>query len=235
MKNRFQKPLASVTMIFSLILLVTITGCIKGKRCSNSYSFTHSVAVYPVQSSYNVGDTIWFDMAVSDVFEVGVTDRTGKKHQETVHLTDFYFDRLYASVSEIVNGGGLSNALGSFTMVTAAGMVYDGGNQQLIFEYDYLNSVYVFKLGLVCNAPGVFVYTSWFEDQNMGAEGPKKDLNISSDCSKEFIERITFPVNKQVDGTYLNNSGILEQYPNVLAHFLSLNKGKGETYTFVVN
>lgn len=235
MEKRIQKLLLSATMIFSLTAVVITPGCIKGKKCSNTYAFVHSVAVYPVQSSYNVGDTIWFDMAVADVFEVDVTDRNGKKKKETVKLTDFYFNQVSASVYEIVNGNELGNALSSFTPITAAGSSYDAGDQRLIVEYDYLNSTYVFKLGLVCNAPGVFVYTPWFQDENMGAEGPKKDLNISSDCSREFIERIAFPMNKQADGTYLNNSGILEQYPNVLSHLMNLNKDRNETYTFVVN
>jgi hypothetical protein len=231
-----QKPFSVRNLILVLSAVVAVSGCIKGKKCANSYSFVHPATLYPVQSSYNVGDTIWVDMNVSDVFLANVKDASGNKKQETVHLTDFYFRELSASVSKIMNNGsGLSNALSSFTLITEAGSSYDAGDQRLVFEYVYLNSTYKFKLGLVCNEPGVFVYTPWFHDINQGAEGPKKDLNISPDCNKEVIERVSFPVNKQADGTFLNNAAILQQYPDILTHFANLGKDKSEIYTFVVN
>ena len=57
------------TVIIAILsLLLLSASCTKNKKCLRGYDLEHSVSVYPIKESYNVGDTIWFEMNFSDTF-----------------------------------------------------------------------------------------------------------------------------------------------------------------------
>ena len=77
------------------LFLITVS-CEKRKEiCQWShFTFEHPVSVYPIKESYNIGDTIWFEMNFLDVFNASVRNNyNGQIRYEKIQLKDFDFQK----------------------------------------------------------------------------------------------------------------------------------------------
>lgn len=132
--------------LFFAFTVALITGCepLK-KKCSRGYDLEHPISVYPIKESYQIGDTIWFEMNFSDVFNSLVTNNySGQKFNENIHLIDFDFRRTFLSFFELndssENVAGQSKSIWkeSFDPIYVTGNIIqelpDGPEYKLIYQ-----------------------------------------------------------------------------------------------------
>jgi hypothetical protein len=227
--------------ILFISLVLISAGCKKQKECQWShFTFEHPVSVYPVKESYAIGDTIWFEMNFSDVFNAIVKNSyNGNYRTEVVQLKDFDFHRTFISFVELVDStvnSGSQNVSGwpSFTPIYELGFTQTDNGYGVEFDYNYSNSSYSYKLGIICNKTGRFVYNSWFLHYYPAAHGQLNEVDIRPDCHPEHIEDITFPVNRQANGKHLTNYHLFESYMNPELEN-NLDQIKNNCFTFFVN
>ena len=212
----------------------------KNKKCSRGYELEHPVSVYPIKESYNIGDTIWFEINFSDVFNALVTNNfSGEKFNEIIQLKNFDFHRTFISFTKIIDttiNSGSQNTSGwtSFTPIYQTIMTQWENQFGVEYKYNYSNLGYKYKLGIICNQSGKFIYNSWFTHYYPMAEGQLNEQDLTPDCETEIITDIRFPVNKQSNGTYLTNYHLFEQFMNPALEN-DLNRIKKECFTFIVN
>lgn len=227
-----------IILIFSCLLLSV--SCKKKKKCSRSYELEHPVSVYPVQDSYNVGDTIWFEMNFSDVFDAVFTNNfTGDKENQSIQLKDFDFHRNILFFLRLNDGTVNLNSQDTdswqyFTPVLVTGTVIYEHHDGPEYKLDYNNEYYKFKIGVICNQSGRFVCRPGFGHYYSNAEGQYNEQDLTPECETEIITDIRFPVNKQSNGTYLTNYHLFEQFMNPALEN-DLDRIKKECFTFVVN
>jgi len=179
------------------------------KKCSRSYELDHPVSVYPIKESYHIGDTIWFEMNFSDVFNALVTNNySGQKFKENIQLKNFDFHRNFLRVLKledstiVVNGQQTGTWHDCFTPIYLIGNYIqelpDGPEYKLIYQ----NGIYKLKQGLILKKLGVFLFYPKFKHYyNMACLGSLNEQDLTPNCETEIITDICFPVNKQPDGT----------------------------------
>lgn len=224
-----------------LSLLLLSASCKKNKKCSRGYDLEHPVSVYPIKESYNIGDTIWFEMNFSDIFNALVTDNYngGAQHYQSIQLKNFDFHRTSFSFYELIDAslglGGQNNNTNSFfdSILELGAITYFHPNGPE-FRYLYINNTYKFKFGLICLQTGHFVFRPAFGHYYPISEGQLNEQDLTPECETEIITDIRFPVNKQSNGTYLTNYHLFEQFMNPDVEN-DLDRIKNECFTFVVN
>ncbi len=226
-----------------LSVLLMSSSCKKQKEiCQWSYfTFEHPVSVYPTKESYNIGDTIWFEMNFSDIFNVNVKNNiNGSTRNETVQLKNFDFQRNFLSIFKLsdstlnVTGQQKGKWEESFSTIYKKGNIIqelpDGPEYKLIYE----DNSYKLKMGIILKKMGVFLYNPIFFNYYSGAHKSLNVTKIRQECDgKDQIEDIKFPVNRQADGTYKTNYHLFEKYMNPALEN-DLNRIKNECFTFVV-
>ncbi len=227
--------------IFSLFLISASCNK-KNKKCSRGYDLEHPVSVYPIKESYNIGDTIWFEMNFPDIFNAWVTNNySGEKFYENIQLKNFDFRRTFLSFieladsSENVTGQTKSKWDESFDPIYIIGNIVqelpDGPEYKLIYQ----NDSYLLKIGMILKKSGVFLYNPIFLHNYLMADfGYLNEQDLTPDCETEIITDIHFPVNKQPDGTYSTNYHLFEQKMNPNLEN-DIDRIKKECFTFVVN
>jgi hypothetical protein len=231
--------------IYFLSLLLLATACEpKNKKCSRDYEIFHPISVYPVKESYNIGDTIWFEMNFSDIIDVIVTiNNTGQKFEDQIQLKNFDFRRTFLPfyylsdsskrVSEQVKGKWDE----SFDPIYITGNIIqelpDGPEYKLIYQ----NNSYLMKIGMILKKSGVFLCDPFFYPSYPMAESFLNEQDLTPECEKEKVSRMHFPVNKQPDGSYLTNYHLFEQWmnPDPSIEGTNIEHFKTECFTFVVN
>lgn len=150
--------------------------------CQWSYfTFEHPVSVFPVKESYNIGDTIWFEMNFSDVFNVNVKNNiNGSTRNETVQLKNFDFQRNFLSIFRLsdstlnITEQQKGKWKESFISIYKKGNIIqelpDGPEYKLIYE----ENTYKLKLGIILKKMGIFLYNPLFFNYYSGAH---KSLN----------------------------------------------------------
>jgi hypothetical protein len=223
------------------LFLISASCSKKNKKCSQGYDLEHPISVYPIKESYNIGDTIWFEMNFSDVLNALVTNNyTGEKLNENIHLKNFDFRRTFLSFFELVdsseNVAGQSKSVWkeSFDPIYVTGNIIqelpDGPEYKLIYQ----NNSYLLKIGMILKKSGVFLHCPIFLHSYAMADGFLNEQDLTSECETEIITDICFPVNKQLDGSYLTNYHLFEQFMNPSLEN-DLDRIKKECFTFVVN
>jgi len=228
---------AAILILSCLLLSVS---CKKKKKCSRSYKLEHPVSVYPVKDSYDVGDTIWFEMNFPDVFNATVINNfTGTEENQSIQLKDFDFHRTFISFTKLV--GNTVNSAGQntsgwpdFTAVYQSEFTQSEDEYGVEYRYKYDNSTYKYKIGIICNQSGRYIYNSSFQHYYSNAEGQYNEQDLTPECESEIITDIRFPINKQSNGTYLTNYHLFEQFMNPALEN-DLDRIKKECFTFVVN
>ena len=224
------------------LFLITIS-CEKRKEiCQWShFTFEHPVSVYPIKESYNIGDTIWFEMNFPDVFNAKVMNSyNGQIRYEKIQLKDFDFHRNILGVFELkdnstnVTGQIKGNWKESFDPIRT----YEQDIQELPigleYKLNYQNNLYQIRLGMVLKKEGVFLYNPLFKHNFPQSQGKLNEVDIRPECPVEQIEDIRFPVNKQSNGSHLTNYHLFEQFMNPELEN-DLDRIKNECFTFVVN
>jgi hypothetical protein len=231
--------------IYFLSLLLLATACEpKKKKCSRGYVFEHPVSVYPIKESYNIGDTLWFEMNFPNVFNVLVTNNySGEKFNENIQLKNFDFRRTFLSFIELADSSVrvIEQARDkwdeSFDPIYITGNIIqelpDGPEYKLIYQ----NNSYLLKIGIILKKSGVFLYNPVFFHNYPMAEGFLNLQDLTPECEKEMVSNIHFPVNRQLDGTYLTNYHLFEQWmnPEPSIEGENIERFKTECFTFVVN
>jgi hypothetical protein len=235
------KKLPALLLVFTFTAAL-LSGCepLK-KKCSRGYDLEHPVSVYPIKESYNIGDTLWFEMNFSDVFNALVTNNyTGTKFYENIQLKNFDFRRTFLSFveladsSENVAGQSKSKWDESFDPSYITGNILqelpDGPEYKLIYQ----NNSYLLKIGMILKKSGVFLYNPvFFHNYLMADFGYLNEQDLTPECETEIITAIHFPVNKQPDGSYLTNFHLFEQFMNPSLEN-DLDRIQKECFTFVV-
>ena len=109
----------------------------------------------------------------------------------------------------------------------------DGPEYKLIYQ----NNSYLLKIGIILKKSGVFLYNPVFFHNYPMAEGFLNLQDLTPECEKEMVSNIHFPVNRQLDGTYLTNYHLFEQWmkPEPSIEGENIERFKTECYTFIVN
>jgi hypothetical protein len=231
-------------LLFAIISLFLFSASCnkKKKKCSRGYVLEHPVSVYPIKESYNIGDTIWFEMNFPDVFNAWVTNNySGEKFYENIQLKNFDFQRNFLRVIKLedsslnINDQTTGQWHNSFNPIYITGdfiqELPDGPEYKLI----YSNGFYQLKQGLIFKTPGVFIFYPKFKHYYPMADlGYLNEQDLTPECETEIITDIHFPVNKQPDGSYLTNYHLFEQFMNPSLEN-DLDRIKKECFTFVVN
>lgn len=229
-------------LLFFAFTVTLLTGCepLK-KKCSRGYDLEHPISVYPIKESYHIGDTIWFEMNFSDVFNALVTNNySGEKFKENIQLKNFDFHRNFLRVLKledstiVVNGQQTGTWHDCFTPIYLIGNFIqelpDGPEYKLIYQ----NGIYKLKQGLILKKLGVFLFYPKFKHYyNMACLGSLNEQDLTPNCETEIITDICFPVNKQPDGTHLTNYHLFEQFMNPSLEN-DLDRIQKECFTFVV-
>ncbi|MFM1916278.1 MAG: hypothetical protein RLZZ531_1947 [Bacteroidota bacterium] len=228
--------------IYLIMVLLVFTSCKpRKKKCSRGYDIDHPVSVYPVKEIYSIGDTIWFEMNIPDVFDLrGINNFTGEKFNKTVQLKDFQFYPTFIPFKKITDTtinltGNEESGWPSFEAVYLPEYtqyeIYFG----VQYVYKYINSHYRYKLGIICKEKGRFVYLPTFTFfVPMACLGSLNEQDLTPECEREIVTDIRFPINKQANGTNLTNYHLFEQFMNPALEN-DLDHIKEECFTFVVN
>lgn len=230
-------------LIYLLICLFLFSASCKNKnkKCSRGYELEHPVSVYPIKESYTIGDTIWFEMNFSDVFNAEVTNNfTGEKFNENIQLKNFDFHRNFLRVLKLVDNSQNVSGQPTGTWSSSFNSIYILGTflQELPdgpeYQLSYTNGNYKLKQGLILEQSGTFLFYPIFKHRYPTAEGQLNEQDLTPECETEIITDIRFPVNKQTNGTYLTNYHLFEQFMNPALEN-DLDRIKKECFTFIVN
>lgn len=209
--------------------------------CQWSYfTFEHPVSVYPVKDSYNIGDTIWFEMNFSDVFNATVKNNyNGNYRTESIQLKNFDFHRNFLRIINLtdstqnINGQQTGAWKNNFNPIYSRGTLIQELPDGPEYKLDFSNNYYYLKFGMILKQTGRFIYYPIFKNIYPNAHNSLNEIEIRPECDVEQIEDIRFPVNKQTDGTYKTNYQLFEQFMNPALEN-DLNRIKNECFTFVV-
>ncbi len=229
-----------------IIVILVFTSCKpRKKKCSRDYDLYHPISVYPVKESYHIGDTIWFEMNLPDVFNVLVTNNySGEKFTENIKLEDFDFRRTFLPFYELADSSKrVSEQVKgkwdeSFDPVYVIGNIVqelpDGPEYKLIYQ----NNAYLLKIGMILKKSGVFLCDPFFlPSYPMACLGYLNEQDLTPECEKEMVSKMHFPVNKQADGTHHTNYHLFEQWmnPDPSIEGTNIEHWQNESFTFVVN
>jgi len=231
-------------LLLSICGLFFISGSCKKRKeiCKWShFKFEHPVTVYPIKESYNIGDTIWFEMNFSDVFNASVRNSyNGNIRNETIQLKNFDFHRNFLSLFELVDNsvnvtgqtkGTWSN---SFDPVYLMGQIIQELPDGPEYKLKYENNSYLLKVGMILKKSGTYLYNPMFFHNFSNKQGKLNLVDVRPECDVEQMEDIHFPVNKQSNGTHLTNYHLFEKFMNPELEN-DLGRIKNECFTFVVN
>jgi len=225
-------------IILGLILLSA--SCKKNKKCSRGYELEHPVTVSPIKESYNIGDTIWFEMNFSDVFNALVTNNyDGSTHYENIRLQNFDFHRNFLCIFKLLDN--LVNVTGqpkgqwddSFDPVYLTGQIIQELPDGPEYKLKYQSGSYQLKIGMILKQSGIYLYNPIFINKYPASSFGANEQDITLECETEIITDIRFPVNKQTNGTYLTNYHLFEQFMNPSLEN-DIERIKTQTFTFVV-
>jgi hypothetical protein len=225
------------------LFLITVSCEKKNKEiCQWShFTFEHPVSVYPIKESYNIGDTIWFEMNFPDVFNATVKNNyNGYYRTETLQLKNFDFHRNFLSIFKLsdstlsvtgqTKGKWAESFTGIYEVYDMIQELPDGPEYKLLCENNY----YKLKIGVKLRVSGIFLYNPIFMHYYPESQGKLNEVEIRPECRREHIEDIRFPVNKQPNGTHITNYHLFEQYMNPALEN-DIERIKKECFTFVVN
>lgn len=226
---------------YLIIVFLVFTSCKpRKKKCSRGYDLEHPVSVYPVKDSYSIGDTIWIEMNIPDVFDLrGINNFTGEKFNQTVQLKNFNFYPTFIPIKKITDtttnlAGNDTSGWPSFQAIYLPGYTQYEMKYGVQYVYQYANSLYHYKLGIICLEKGRFVYIPTFTFfAPMACTGSLNEQDITPECETEIITDIRFPINKQANGTNLTNYHLYEQFMNTALEN-DIEHIKEECFTFVV-
>lgn len=227
------------TLFVCLSALLMSVSC--KKRCSRSYMLEHPVRVYPIQESYNIGDTIWIEMNFPDVFTIfyGDAGNGAFSNSTSAKLVDFDFHRTSLILSKLINPslnsqGQNDNTINLFEQLIHYGNLVHLHPQGPEYKLYYSDNNYKFKYSIIPNESGIFLIKPGFGHKYPTSSFGANEQDITPECEKEIIYDIHFPINRQSDGSYLTNYHIFEEYMNPALE-TDLDRIKNRCFTFKVN
>lgn len=194
-------------LFLGLSVVFLISSC--KQKSSYSYKFEHKLNVFPVQNSYEIGDTIYLEFDMDDDMEALVWDE--KKNEgfyKKLQLSNFNFDyacmnfyKLNQVSNEVYNK---VPALNSFDKVIQNGVSGESDDSQIMFNYEHTGGKFRFKMRLICLESGVFYINPSYYSYHSRVNSPE-DLNLLTEVDYDYLGEVNYTVNKNSDGTFNNN------------------------------
>ncbi|MES1216941.1 MAG: hypothetical protein ABUT20_15605 [Bacteroidota bacterium] len=185
------------------ILLLVYLGSI-GSRCSKTctqheYSFVINAKAFPDMDSIFINDTIWIELNEPTLL---------KDLQTGTYVNYSSAKNLSTAISfhELLGSGQFRNAAMDFESKLIQGIQVSNTNTSLLKEFQFLelNSNYIFKLGIVPKARGIY---------RIGLSNASNVFRRNDECSKA-----TFTINFKETNQHLYfnewNSGVIVPLPN---------------------
>lgn len=220
MKSEILKYLKVPVLGIMLIPVVSSVVSCKAKT-SYAYTFEHAFKVAPVQNSYNIGDTIYFEINLPGDIEVLVNnEKTNTFFYKTFHSPFFDFPDGQIDCYEINQVGNEYTklpALNAFTRVPYFGSLVNNDNAALVYRLEKSNGGQRFKVGFVCNQSGTFYFNpqTYYRDSKRG--NAPADLNLSPEVDYDYLSMVNYPVNPNPDGSFTNNAHLYPvNTPNIV-------------------
>jgi len=245
-KGELQLSLNLIFTIMRILIITTVAllcfsaGCKKKNKCARAYILEHPMSVYPVQESYNIGDTIRIEMNFPDIFTLLYTRPTNTDEYLTTsaQLKNFDFKTTIMRIFKIENPDipAFSQVYSWFNFQSGliiGQQVYED-NKGLIYSLNYEDETYTLKLYIVCQNSGTYILSPLFMSNDIPSNNTSSQQVITGECEKERIYMINFPINRQSDGSYLTNYHIFEQHTNPALE-TDLDRIKNRCFTFKVN
>ena len=221
MKSSFLKQFKTVT--YGAFIVLSVSALVSCKqKVSYGYTFEHALSVTPVQNSYNVGDTIYFEIDMPSDMEVLVHNETKNTNfYKTFQLSDFdFYDGVIDcyEINQIGTEYTKLPALNSFNRVPYSGTLLSNDNTSLVYRLHKGNGEYHFKVGFVCLESGMFYFNPKTSYAGFSRVNPPADLNLSPEADYDYVASIMYPVNRDVNGSYNNNASLFPAgiTPNVV-------------------
>ncbi len=213
----------------------------KRKHCDREYHLEHPVSIYPVQNSYNIGDTIWVDINLSNKFNAEIIEASkDSPYFQEITLENFDFHRNYIFISKLTDStqsyqSQNAHVWSNFNYILQKGFILSEDELGPEYKLEYSNNQYSFKLGIIPIISGRYLiqlhrnpyYTS--PDQM-----EYNEQDILPDCDNEIITKIKFPINKQINGSYNNNYNVFTEFMNPYLEN-DIDRIKQYTFNFKVN
>ncbi len=226
--------------VYLFLILFLIFGCKPEKRCHRTYNIEQAVSIYPVLNNYNIDDTIWLEINVSDEFMAEVVDKKEGVSNQTIKLSNFDFHRNMIFISKLIDStlnyqSQDSHVWSNFDYVLNKGTITAEDNISLEYKLDYVNNTYQVKIGLIPLVSGRYLLR--FNRVPYYTIADQVELNeqdILEDCDHELIGDLNFPINRQSNGTYNNNYNIFTQFMNPNLE-TDLNLIQTQCFNFIVN
>ncbi len=218
-----------ITLLIAFVL--TSTSCHKKKYCQRYYIFENPTSIYPIQSSYNIGDTLWYELDFTNDIKDVTTGEIIKLENFDFMRNFIDFERLHDSTTTVV--GQEANSGNAFDYIVEKGQIVDQYSTGPEYKLAYYDNSYHLKIGVIMKVSGRFSSRIIFED-NITSHHISKAIFVKGECEEEYISTIQHPMNRQSDGTYQNNYNIYSEFMNI-----SLENDpdyiKQQSFFFIVN
>jgi hypothetical protein len=169
--------------------------------------------MYPVKDNYTVGDTIWVEMDMSNIFTLWWYDST-KSMSAKLENFDFFrtYFIIYGLEDNSINMAGQPTRWQNFDFVIEKGEKLTDTPGGIWYKMAYEENRYRFKAALICNVTGYYSFRSFrlpmYSSDNYGMN----NQDITSECGdEETIFEIFYPMNRQENGVFLTNHHIYEE------------------------
>lgn len=225
---------------YLFILSIFLYSCHPEKRCHRTYNIEQSTSVYPVSNNYSLGDTIWVEINISDVFESEIVDGQGDKSNKTITLSNFDFHRSFINISKLTDSTQSYQAQdpyvwSNFNYILQKGTIVSEDELGPEFKLSYSENNYQFKIGIIPTVSGRYLLRLSRSPYNTIADQMEQnEQDILPDCNHELIGNVIFPINRQSNGTYNNNYNIFTQFMNPSLE-TDLNLIQTQCFNFIVN
>ena len=146
------KIMIRATILALIVFLLQASSCDKEEKEFIEVLLRMPVTITPPQKSITLGDTLWLNFDFSDTLE----DYLSGKYYKVVDYS-FYTSLMFLKlIGPTIDRGDQPAAAGNFNFYPKIGQVYDIGSLSGKLKFDYSNSKYRAKVGLVAKQKGVF-------------------------------------------------------------------------------
>jgi hypothetical protein len=219
-----------IILLIIISFILTSTSCHKKKYCQRNYIFENPTSIFPIQSSYNIGDTLWYELDFTNDIKDVTTGEIIKLENFDFMRNFIHFERLHDSTTSVV--GQEANSGNSFDYIVEKGQIVHQYSHGPEYKLAYYDNSYHLKIGIIMKETGR--YSSRIVFQNNVLPPGNSKIVVKGECEDEYLQTVTHPMNRQTDGTYQNNYNIYSEFMNI-----SLENDpdyiKQQSFFFIVN
>ncbi len=218
-------------LLILIAFILTSTSCHKKKYCQRNYIFENPTSIYPIQASYNIGDTLWYELDFTNDIKDVTTGEIIKLENFDFMRNVIHLSKLHDSTTSVL--GQYTNSGGDFDYIVEKGQIVDKYSSGPEYKLAYYDNSYHLKIGIIMKASGRFSSRIVFEN-NITSHHISSAIIVKGECEEEYLETIEHPMNRQSDGTYQNNYNIYSEFMNISLEN-DPNYIKQQSFFFIVN